>query len=227
MKIVSVILARGGSKGIPKKNIIDIDGKPLIAYTIQSSINSKVSETWVSTDDKDIAAEAENYGAKVLWRPAELSTDTSTSESALLHFADNVNFDMLVFIQPTSPLLLPEDINSGLELMNKNDSVFSAYKEHWYPRWSKENILGTEISTTVNWNIKDRPRRQDIGEKYVENGAFYITTRKNLLQSGLRYSKNIGIFEMPFYRSFQVDTQEDLMIITDLLHFDTLKNRSK
>ena len=227
MKTVSVILARGGSKGIPKKNIIDIDGKPLIAYAIQSSINSKVSETWVSTDDKDIAAEAENYGAKILWRPAELSTDTSTSESALLHFADNVNFDMLVFIQPTSPLLLSEDINSGLELMNKNDSVFSAYKEHWYPRWTKENILGTEVSMADDWNIHKRPRRQDVKEKYVENGAFYITTRKNLLQSGLRYSKNIGIFEMPFYRSFQVDTQEDLMIITDLLHFDNLKNRSK
>jgi len=227
MKIVSVILARGGSKGIPKKNIIDIDGKPLIAYAIQSSINSKVSETWISTDDKDIAKQAENYGAKVLWRPTELSTDTSTSESALLHFADNIDFDMLVFIQPTSPLLLPEDINSGLELMNKHDSVFSAYKEHWYPRWRMENILGTEISTTIDWNMRDRPRRQDIGEKYVENGAFYITTKKNLLQSGLRYSKNIGIFEMPFYRSFQVDTKEDLMIISDLLHINKLKNRSK
>jgi len=227
MKTVSVILARGGSKGIPKKNIVDVCGYPLISYCIGASIKSNVSETWVSTDDEEIAEESNICGAKVLIRPKELSTDTATSESALLHFAENVDFDVLVFIQPTSPLLQPQDINSGLELLNEYDSVFSAYKEHWYPRWTKENILGTEVSMADDWNIHKRPRRQDVKEKYVENGAFYITTRKNLLQSGLRYSKNIGIFEMPFYRSFQVDTQEDLMIITDLLHFDNLKNRSK
>ena len=226
MKIVSVILARGGSKGIPKKNIVDVGGFPLISYCILASIKSKVSETWVSTDDEEIAEESKMCGAQVLWRPKELATDTASSEDELLHFAENVSFDILVFIQPTSPLLQYKDINSGLELLNEYDSVFSAYKEHWYPRWTKENILGAEISMAEDWNINERPRRQDVKEKYVENGAFYITTKKDLLESGLRYSKNIGIFEMPFYRSLQVDTPEDLMVITDLLHFETIKNRS-
>ena len=213
MKIVSVILARGGSKGIPKKNITKLSGIPLIAYTILASKNSTVSETWVSTDCKEIAKVSSELGANVLMRPSNISEDTSSSEEALLHFANNVYFDILVFIQPTSPLLSPKYIDKGLNMMNGSfnhsydyDSVFSAYKEHWYPRWTKQ-------FKPNNWDINNRPRRQDVEELYVENGAFYITTKKNLLKSKLRYSGNIGIVEMPLWRSFQVDTLEDLKLI--------------
>ena len=171
---------------------------------------SKVNETWVSTDDNEIETYAHANGAKVLTRPKELSTDTSTSESALLHFAENVDFDILVFIQPTSPLLSPEYINKGLNMMNDYDSVFSAYIEHWYPRWTKQ-------FKPNDWDINNRPRRQDIEELYVENGAFYITTKKNLQKSKLRYSGNIGIIEMPLWRSFQIDNLEDLSLIEKLL----------
>ena len=72
-------------------------------------------------------------------------------------------------------------------MMDKYNSVFSAYKEHWLPRWSRENILGTSISNPVNWDINNRPRRQDMEELFVENGAFYITTKNNILESNLRY----------------------------------------
>lgn len=217
MKIVSVILARGGSKGIPKKNITKLNGIPLIDHTILASKNSKVSETWVSTDCDEILEHAKSLGIYYLKRPKAISTDISSSEEALLHFANMVDFDILVFIQPTSPLLSSKYIDKGLDMMETYDSVFSAYKEHWYPRWTKENILGTEISTPVDWNINERPRRQDVEEKYVENGAFYITTKKNLWKSKLRYSGNIGIIEMPLWRSFQVDTLEDLNLIENLL----------
>jgi len=213
MKIVSVILARGGSKGIPKKNITKLSGIPLIAYTILASKNSTVSETWVSTDCKEIAKVSSELGANILMRPSDISEDTSSSEEALLHFAKNIDFDILVFIQPTSPLLSPKYIDKGLNMMNGSfnhsydyDSVFSAYKEHWYPRWTKQ-------FKPNNWDINNRPRRQDVEELYVENGAFYITTKKNLLKSKLRYSGNIGIVEMPLWRSFQVDTLEDLKLI--------------
>ena len=209
-KIVSVILARGGSKGIPQKNIVDINGQPLISYTIETSINSNVSKTWVSTDNDEIKSISLKYGAKVLDRPLKYATDISKSEDALLHFANNVDFDILVFIQPTSPLLKPKYINEGIKMIDQYDSVFSVYKEHWLPRWSKD-------IKPINWDINNRPRRQDKNEQYVENGAFYITTKENLIKSNLRYSGNIGIVEMPFEESFQIDNKNDLKLIQNII----------
>ena len=217
MKIVSVITARGGSKGIPNKNIIDLKGKPLIYYTISTALKSKVHEVWVSTDDEEIAEISVISGAKVLRRPKELADDIIMPDASLIHFAENVDFDILVFIQPTSPLLESKYINKGIEMMSKYDSVFSAYKEHWFPRWSKDNILGTIIPNPVNWDINNRPRRQDMEENYVENGAFYITTKDDLLKSNLRYSGNIGIVEMPYEKSFQIDTKNDIKLLEKLL----------
>lgn len=209
-KIVSVILARGGSKGIPQKNIVDINGQPLISYTIETSINSNVSKTWVSTDNDEIKSISLKYGAKVLDRPLKYATDISKSEDALLHFANNVDFDILVFIQPTSPLLKPKYINEGIKMIDQYDSVFSVYKEHWLPRWSKD-------IKPINWDINNRPRRQDKNEQYVENGAFYITKKENLIKSNLRYSGNIGIVEMPFEESFQIDNKNDLKLIQNII----------
>jgi len=210
MKTVSVILARGGSKGIPKKNIIDLNGKPLLSHTIKSSNNSIVSETWVSTDCPEIKECALEYGALVLDRPIEISGDKSKSEEALIDFAKKIDFDILVFIQPTSPMLSKNDINKGVQMMESYDSVFSAYKEHWIPRWTIDG-------KPHQWDINDRPMRQDKEELFVENGAFYITTRKRLLSSGLRYSGNIGIYEMDMLKSFQIDTLEDLDLIKKLM----------
>ena len=210
MKIVSVILARGGSKGIKKKNIIEIKNKPLIAFAIEASNNSLVDETWVSTDNEEIAYVSGKYGANILNRPKELATDTSKSEDALVHFANNVDFDILVFIQPTSPLLSETYINDGIKMMDEYDSVFSAYREHWIPRWTLD-------SKPIDWDIYDRPRRQDVDVSYVENGSFYITTKENLLRSNLRYSGKIGVVEMPLGESFQIDTMEDLNFIKKII----------
>ena len=210
--VVSVILARGGSKGIPRKNIVDINGKPLLAYTIEASINSGVDHTWVSTDDADIAAVANKYGARILRRPTRLATDRSTSESALLHFAEEVDFEHVVFIQPTSPLLKSEYIDSGIAMIGEYDSIFSAYVQHWTPRWTK-----TLPSEPIGWEPDNRPRRQDADEVYVENGAFYITTREAFEKSKLRYSGRVGYYRMPLKRSFQIDTQEELDLIRNLI----------
>ena len=210
MKILSVILARGGSKGIPSKNIVDLNGKPLISYTIEASLQSNVDETWVSTDSSEIASVSSTYGASVIDRPNEISTDTSQSEEALLHFTDNHDFDIMVFIQPTSPLLKSIDINKGLELMSKYDSILSVTREHWIPKWSMD-------MNPLDWEIDNRPMRQDKEETFLENGAFYITKRKNLLQSKLRYSGKIGFVEMPLSRSFQIDTIDDLNLINTII----------
>lgn len=210
MIIKSLILARCGSKGIPQKNIVKLKNYPLIFYTIKTALLSEANNLWVSTDCNDIANVARYYGAKIIYRPENISGDRSKSEDALLHFLEKEYFDILVFIQPTSPLLLPIDINNGLKMINDYDSIFSAYKEHWIPRWNLD-------STPYNWDINHRPMRQEMEEKYVENGALYITTREALIKSKFRYSGKIGILEMPMSRSFQVDTMEDLELINKLL----------
>tara|TARA_Y100000992_G_scaffold301314_1_gene271907 strand:+ start:1349 stop:1873 length:525 start_codon:yes stop_codon:yes gene_type:complete len=172
-----------------------------------------VDETWVSTDNANIKKISKKYGCNIIDRPPEISIDNSRSEEALIHFAENYIFDIIVFIQPTSPLLLSNDIDGGLKLISNFDSVFSAYKEHWYPRWrNKKN------PQTINWEISDRPMRQEKKYKYVENGAFYITTRESLLNTGLRYSGKIGLYEMPLSRSFQIDQHDDLTIVEAIIN---------
>ena len=131
----------------------------------------------------------------------------------MLHFAEHTDFDILVFIQPTSPLLQSKYINKGINLLvndNKFDSICTVYKEHWLPRWDQSG-------NPIGWNVNKRPRRQDKSELYVENGAFYITTKKNLLKSKLRYSGEIGFIEMKFSESFQVDTTDDLELIKKVI----------
>tara|TARA_A100001011_G_C14264745_1_gene824130 strand:+ start:898 stop:1536 length:639 start_codon:yes stop_codon:yes gene_type:complete len=210
LKIVSLILARGGSKEIPNKNIIDINGFPLIYYTIKSSVDSIVNETWVSTDSKIIKNISLSYKVKVIDRPEEIAQDNSQSEESLLHFSKYVDFDYLVFIQPTSPLLDSKDINKALSMVDKYDSIFSVYKEHWVPRWSK-------TAKPIDWNINKRPMRQQKELRFVENGAFYITSKENLLKSRMRYSGRIGLYEMPFSRSLQIDTEDDLELVRKII----------
>ena len=209
-KFISVILARKGSKGIPDKNIVLLNNKPLIAYAIEASLLSKCDETWVSTDGESIKEVSLKYGASVLDRPEEFATDESSSETALIHFANNIECDYIVFIQPTSPLLLSTDINCGIKMMSNYDSIFSGYKEEWSSRWSSK-------METINWNGTDRPRRQESEDIFVENGAFYITSKKNLLKSKSRYSGNIGCIEMSLYRSFQLDTYDDLEFLRKII----------
>ena len=214
MKIVSLILARGGSKGIPSKNIIDLNGKPLISYTIQASQKSNAHSTWVSTDCQKIKNISEKLNANVIDRPRVISGDFSKSEEALLHFSKQTDFDILVFIQPTSPLLKAEDINKGIELLlndNSCNSVFSVYKQHWLPRWSLD-------IKPISWDVNNRPTRQEVNEEYIENGAFYITKKADLLNSKLRYSGKKKVVVMPYLRSFQIDTLDDLNLIEGLLN---------
>ena len=124
-------------------------GKPLLWYTALASLNSHSDETWVSTDCQEIKKVALEIGCKVIDRPTEISGDDAQSDEALLHFIENVSCDILVFIQPTSPLLISKDINQGLAMMSNHDSVFSVSKEHWLPRWTLE-------VEPQGWDIIDR-----------------------------------------------------------------------
>ena len=211
MKIKSLITARGNSKSIPNKNILDINNKPLIAYSIEASKGSDVIETWVSTDCKKIKDISLKYGAMVIERPKELATDLILNEPSLIHFAEEVDFDFLIFIQPTSPFIKSKYINQGIKFMltGKYDSVFTSTKKHWVPHWDlKINPVG--------WNINNRPRRQERDEYYEENGMFYISSKRQLLKSKLRYGGRIGVLKIPSYDSFQIDSKEDLELVKRL-----------
>ncbi|OUT95530.1 MAG: hypothetical protein CBB96_03635 [Gammaproteobacteria bacterium TMED36] len=217
MKIVSVITARGGSKGIPKKNLVDLNGKPLIYYSIRASMDSYVGETWVSTDCEDIAEVSDFYGAHVLMRPSELAGDVIMPDEALIHFAEDQIFDILVFIQPTSPLIKSIYINDAVDLMDELncDSIFTAHKHHWLPKW-KEDDWGD--MSPLGWDINNRPRRQDIDKGvYIENGMLYVTTRDSLIKNNLRYGDDVAMLEIPLIDSFQVDNEDDLNLIRRLI----------
>ena len=171
-----------------------------------------MDETWVSTDDREIKDISIKWGAKVIDRPKELATDSILNEPSLLQFADQVEFDWLIFIQPTAPFIKSKYINIGIEMAKsgKYDSVFTATPKHWVPKWSKD-------IKPINWEIDNRPRRQDREEYYEENGMFYITSRQQLYKSKLRYGGRIGIVPIPFYDSVQIDTEEDLKFIKKLM----------
>lgn len=212
MKIISVITARGGSKGVPRKNIIDIKGKPLIWYSINASLNSRVNETWVSTEDQEIKKVSINCGAKVIDRPKELADDIIMPDAALLHAAEKIEFDILVFIQPCAVFIKPEIINSIIDkiIKEKYDSSFAVVRESWMPTWDL-NVK------PIDWKIENRPRRQDKDEWYKEAGMVYATTRSNLLNSKLRYSGNIGVVEISLKDSFQIDNPQDLDLIKKII----------
>ena len=212
MKIVSLIPARGGSKEIPNKNIINVNGKPLLSYSIDASLNSKVDETWVSSDSKEIGKVAEKYGARFITRDKELANDIIMPDATLVDFKYRVDFDIMVFIQPTSPMIKSEYINQSIDkLLSENlHSVFSVTKEHWLPRWN-------ERVEPIEWEIDNRPRRQDKEASYIENGMFYITRKNILTQNKLRYGGKMGFIEIPLYDSFQVDSQEDLELIRKII----------
>lgn len=207
MRTVTVIPARGGSKGIPRKNLVDIGGHPLLSYAIRASRESRVDETWVSSEDAEILEVAVSYGARALRRPDELAQDTSSSEEALLHFAENVPFDRLVFIQATSPLILPEDINQAIDLLDEYDSVLSVAPFTQFV-W---------IDGQPNYDLRNRKRRQDSSPAYLETGSLFATSREALLRSRNRLSGRIGYCIVPKLRSFDVDSEEDLAVVRELM----------
>ena len=212
MRVVGLILCRKGSRGIPGKNKKLINGHPLFSYQVKNLKSAGVEDVYVSTDDKDIKLLEKEYNFIAIDRPSEISDDTAKCESALLHFADLVDFDILAFAQATSPMCPSKFLSEGIALVlnDECDSAVSVVEEHWFPRW--------DISMNPQgWEPAHRPRRQDRPTLYVENGAFYITKRECLLGSGVRYSGCIKPVVMPLFDSFQVDTYDDLDLIKKLM----------
>lgn len=224
MKNVAFIPVRGGSKSIPLKNIKEIAGKPLVYWTIRAAEEcDEIDEVYVSTDSgiiKDTVGTFNLSKTVVIERGAETATDTASTESALLEFAEKYEFDNVVLIQATSPLLNAEDLRKGWKIFFEDgtDSVLSVVHQKRF-NW---NLNENGFAKPVNYDVYNRPRRQDFDGYYVENGAFYITSKNNLIKTGNRLSGNIRLCEMDEASYYEIDEPSDWIIIEKLLE---MKNK--
>jgi N-acylneuraminate cytidylyltransferase len=221
-EVVAIIPARGGSKGIPRKNIRLVGGKPLLAYNIEAARGAQtVHRVIVSTDDDEIAAVARQYGAEVVKRPADISGDTAKSEDALLHvlsyLAEHEHYtpDLLVFLQATSPLTLPEDIDGAVQklITEQADSALTA-TPFYYFLWK---VADDGSANGINHDKSFRPRRQDLAPQYLENGAVYVMLAAGFQQAKHRFFGKTVLHIMPPERHWEIDEPVDLTVAEVLI----------
>ncbi|NHM01127.1 acylneuraminate cytidylyltransferase [Flavobacterium difficile] len=218
MKKVAIIPLRKGSKGIPGKNKKKMLGRPLFSWVLGAAIFSDLDAVYVFTDDAEILAFIEKEYAwspkvKGLLRAAENANDTASTESTMLEFAEKINydFDMLCLLQATSPMTTTANINEAIAKMYVSDtvSVLSVVKTHRFT-WNEDG-------TPQNYDVFNRPRRQDFNGLLMENGAIYLTTKEAFVSSKNRVSGKIGLIEMPEETLHEIDSLSDWTIIENLL----------
>ena len=210
---VAFIPVRAGSKSIKNKNIILVNNKPLVYWTVSVANNSNLDKVFVSTDSIEIKTLVESFGfnkVEVIERSKESSSDKATSESALIEFANKYEFDNVVFLQATSPPTQTYDINGALEKFLNSDrkSLISAIKRHQF--------LWDTKGTPMNYDPNNRPRRQEWDGYYIENGAFYISSRKEILKTGCRITTPVDFWEMSVQNIFEIDEPTDIDIVEKL-----------
>lgn len=225
---VAFIPVRGGSKSIPLKNIKPIAGKPLVYWTAKAANDCKyIDVVYIATDSREITETVGQFPlakVKVIGRAAETASDTASTESAMLEFAENYEFDNIILIQATSPLLTAKELDEGFELYETKDtdSVLSVVRQKRFC-WKEEH--GGTVKPD-NYDIYHRPRRQEFNGYLVENGAFYITSRERLIRTGCRISGNIRAFEMNEATYFEIDEPLDWMMIEEQLKRRTSEAQS-
>ena len=214
-KIICIIPARGGSKGIPKKNIINFLGKPLISHSINyAQASSLIHKIYVSTDCNEIAKIASEKNVDIIKRPDSISDDFASTESAMIHAVESLNYtpDIIVLIQPTSPLRPKDSLNDALNsyLSNNYDSLLSISPTHRF-FWEIDKDIAIP-----KYNFNCRPRRQDFKKgdmKYVENGSLYITSYENLIKNKNRLGGKIGYVIFDEMYSYEIDSINDLRFL--------------
>jgi YrbI family 3-deoxy-D-manno-octulosonate 8-phosphate phosphatase len=222
MKYLALIPARGGSKGIPLKNIKLLAGKPLINYSVDAALGAdEIIKVIISSDSHQIYEVYQSYYAlndrvDFHWRSEETASDTASTESAMLEFAaSGRSFENIILIQATSPLLKSEDLKLGIKKYEttKAGGVISVVRQKRF-FWGEN---GDSSISPLNYNPKNRQRRQDFQGDLVENGAFYITSRDLLLASKCRISPPYQLQEMSEDSYFEIDSPEDWTIVENLL----------
>jgi N-acylneuraminate cytidylyltransferase len=214
---VAVIPARGGSKGIPKKNLIDLCGKPLLAWSVlQARASTLVHSVWVSSDSEEILDVASRFGARPIMRPTEISGDEASSESAWQHALDTIEagglaVDRVVGMQATSPIREASDITGALTQFDRDglDSLLTCCEIEDFFIWTR----GPDgVPAGVNHDYRNRLRRQNIEKRYLENGSFYIFRPEILRTTNNRLAGRIGLYVMEKHKMFQIDTPQDIIL---------------
>ncbi|MDB2582744.1 acylneuraminate cytidylyltransferase family protein [Gammaproteobacteria bacterium] len=213
-KLLAVIPARGGSKGIPKKNIIPINGKPLISWTINAAKSSNcINRLVLSSDDEEIIKVSTSLGCDVPFRrPASLSHDLSSSEEVIFHAISELpNYEYAVLLQPTSPLRTAKDIDDAFDLMLKLGApscasvCLSAESPYLMHKVNDNGLLESYIEPP-----KGYLRRQDLPKSYILNGAIYIVRVDWFLEKKVLFNNETVAYLMPNDRSVDIDDKEDL-----------------
>lgn len=222
VRTVAIIPARGGSKGVPGKNLRTVGGVPLVVRAVSSALCAQhVDAVYVSTDDEVIAAAARQAGADIIRRPAELAGDQASSESALLHGLDQLALggrqpEILVFLQCTSPFIDPLDLDSAVELIGSGraDSAFSgiATYEFLWRDAATASHPGSGPMVGQNHDAAFRPRRQDRRPDYRETGAFYAMTTAGLRIHRHRFFGHTAVVKVPELTAVEIDSSEDLSL---------------
>ena len=221
-KIIAIIPARGGSKGIPRKNIRLLAGKPLIAYTIEAASKSKyIDRAIVSTEDEEIAEISKLHSAEVIKRPNELGEDNVTLDPVIFHAVnsiekkEDIKYDFVLTIQPTSPLLTTETLNKTIEIMLNGDyDTLISVKDETHLYWTKKDGGFIPI-------YKERKNRQNLDPIYKETGAILISKRESIIEDN-RIGDKIFLFEIPKEESIDIDTYQDWWIAENLLKKQTI-----
>ncbi len=223
MHTVAIIPARGGSKGLKEKNIYPVAGKPLLAWTVlQALASTSIERVFVTTDDGAIAQVASEYGAEVIVRPPELAGDKASSESAILHAVGVIEreyhmpLSTIVFLQATSPLRKPEDIDRAVELFVQEgaDSLISVTRADDLTLWERRDGKWD----SVNFDYRNRGMRQDRPTQFIENGSIYIFKPEILVTFGNRIGQKLSAYEMEFWQTWEIDTIEEIDLIEYYLY---------
>ncbi len=215
---IAIIPARGGSKGIPNKNLQTVGGITLLARTVSACLESdSITAVYVSTDSDEIAAVALKSGAQVIRRPADISGDTASSESALLHALNEIEKTSslpsnVLFAQCTSPFISHTDIDGILQLLKDHDSALTVTHNHAFI-WRRDNS-GNAIG--INHDSAIRLPRQQLDPEFKETGALYAMNIDQFRKSGHRFFGRIGMYEVPVDRSMEIDDPEDLRLANTL-----------
>jgi len=222
-KIVAIIPARGGSKNLPRKNIRILNGKPLIYYTIQEALASKLLDRIaVSTEDKEIAGIVEGYSIEVIARPANLAEDDTPSLPVIQHAiryleeTEDYHPDIIVILQPTSPLRKAEDIDGAISkfIQTGSSSIVSVCKTEHPPHWMY-TLKGDTMEPIIKGGDKII-RRQDAPEVYTLNGAVYVTHKDIVMTQNRVINDDTKAYIMPVERSIDIDTEIDFRL-TEIL----------
>ena len=215
--ILAVILARGGSKRLPGKNILDLAGKPLIAWSIEAGLNSKyIDEVIVSSDSDKILNISKKYGTKIVKRPSALASDTATSFDAIKHTIDirDEKFDFVILLQPTSPLRNNGHIDEALELLIKKnaDAIISVTETDHSPLWADTLPKDRSMVNFLKNGVLNK-RSQDLVKYYRINGAIYICRTEKLLEEKSFFLKgNIYAYQMDRESSVDIDEKIDFQL---------------